>query len=580
MRRFLIVGKNSKIVKELRESQDLSEFDFISFVDVQTVDFSRYLEIFVFSWDHRSISGNVSLISKMPLHKVVFVSSMAVRALDVRPQWARYPNDKKEVEKLVLGGGGTILRLGFVCRAETLRVHGLVPITTVDDIGAFIADRVEQTFEDGTVVTPKVVELFSLKHVSNINDTLRSVIRFDQGNYLIAKTRLIRVAIFILLRLLKVDQRSYSADLILQFQRHIQVGFGVLGAAKHRVSKTPDSVLLLYSDQPDEILDSRGFSSTRSGKLRTGLAKFWHGAYVIERDGEYFKKVPIFVRRPSLPGGSVSATVEKLTRDNGYWIIHATNKYGESTKFCCEKLTLAAGSLTNIRLLGDFLQHSATASDHYLLPAGVITKADFLDSFQPRTIGGLVCNRKVLRGVIESEEGGFSSLCIEARPVLRQTVSRDVDFYNKQTYGIVMKLITQFSLSRVNEAFYNKFGWGICSNNWELVVQLLDKDSIKYTPASGFEKRHLNRAILASIDALLTSKFPSFTAFTSRYAADGQHVLGGEGLISHPTIVSLLQDNILEIVGSPSKKSLGAFHHTESLRREIIEEHSEKIVMD
>ena len=86
MRRFLIVGKNSKIVKELRESQDLSEFDFISFVDVQTVDFSRYLEIFVFSWDHRSISGNVSLISKMPLHKEVFVSSIAVRALDVRPQ--------------------------------------------------------------------------------------------------------------------------------------------------------------------------------------------------------------------------------------------------------------------------------------------------------------------------------------------------------------------------------------------------------------------------------------------------------------------------------------------------------------
>ena len=186
----------------------------------------------------------------------------------------------------------------------------------------------------------------------------------------------------------------------------------------------------------------------------------------------------------------------------------------------------------------------------------------------------------MLRSALENKEGGFSSLCIEARPALRQTVSRDADFYNKQTSSIVMKLITQFSLSRVNEALYNKFGWGICSNKWELVVQLLDKDSIKYSPAYGFEKKHLECTVLTSLDSLLALKFPSFQAFTSRYAADGQHILGGEQLLAHPTIVSLMQDNILEIVGSPSKRSLGAFHHTESLRREILNDHSEQIVMD
>ena len=92
----LIIGKNSRIIRSIEKQ--LADFDLVSHTELDQVDLKVYHKIYLFSWSHNSFSENLSVIKKLNLQKVCFISTIAVLSLLRRPQWASYPNHKAQIE--------------------------------------------------------------------------------------------------------------------------------------------------------------------------------------------------------------------------------------------------------------------------------------------------------------------------------------------------------------------------------------------------------------------------------------------------------------------------------------------------
>lgn len=110
--KILIIGKNSKIVKSI-ESKLSQNYTLISHNELKKIDIDSYKLIYLFSWSHTKFKENLAIVNSLPRQKVIFISSLSVLTLNMRSQWAKYPNEKAAIEKKILDKNGYILRIGF-----------------------------------------------------------------------------------------------------------------------------------------------------------------------------------------------------------------------------------------------------------------------------------------------------------------------------------------------------------------------------------------------------------------------------------------------------------------------------------
>ena len=269
----LIIGKNSKIVKSLG---NIENFSYISHEQVDDCQLSKYDKIFIFSHSPKS-EEYINFLNKLPITKVIFISTTAVLANFFRKQPFLYPKTKEIYEKFILENGGKVVRLGIF--DDSWVPLGLrYPKTTTDQLISFIK---QENFK-------KVENLYDLKrkdgkYNKNILDKLEDIDLF----YLIIAS---------IKKLLKIYPYGYNRDSLKAFNGNWLVGNGALGNQFYKDNaKNIDYVLV--SNEENKILRDNGFQESYIGKTPNGLRDLWHSVKIIQKDTNYFNESDYYVSK-------------------------------------------------------------------------------------------------------------------------------------------------------------------------------------------------------------------------------------------------------------------------------------------
>ncbi len=559
----LIIGKNARLVRQIVGK--LPNCTFISHKEVDQFDFSGFDVIFVFSWDRTGMHGNAELLDELPAKKVVFISTSAVLALQRRRQWNRYPNDKQKVEFEVLKRGGRVMRIGVTDPDHALNLTGTFPFTSLDQI----AEGILNWKLDGE----GIVELYELIS-GQLDGSIGIVSRFlERLSRWLPSGAVWQVPVQGIARLIGSKSYGYTADANASFFEEILVGYGALGSCYDRMHPSP-SRLLLVSGRPDEELNDCGFRNTRVGLGLIGLSRLWHGVMITRPTGNplsAFKDVPLWVRRPSAPAGRRAiAHVVAIQRLDGYWRLDAMDARHRERRFYTRQLTLAAGPLENVRLLAGLRPVDCQLSDHEI---GMVGRCTANAAIQ---LGAVVpWGPFWRRAKVFLDEAPGVPFLVEIRPLVPSKhggSDQDANFYLDSTRSLLIKLFKGLSLSRLNEAFFNKFGWAIPSRQCSVFVQALAKDTIKFSAAEPagskavWRRERLPSTSWIHIQQTLKSRFPEFVPENTVSTVDAQHIHGGAELRRDDLISHWCNQGVLRIIGSPTTETLGAMHHTRFLQ--------------
>jgi hypothetical protein len=151
--RHLIIGKNSSIVKKITPLFE-NDYDLISHKDISHVDFFRYDHIFLFSWPKQEHQLFKQQIEKIPFEKLIFISTTAVLANQLRQQWNSYPNQKLIFEEHFLLRGSRTIRIGITNADHIKYFHGRLPFTSLLTLASVInnIDKYETPIIDAFVI--------------------------------------------------------------------------------------------------------------------------------------------------------------------------------------------------------------------------------------------------------------------------------------------------------------------------------------------------------------------------------------------------------------------------------------------
>ena len=152
---------------------------------------------------------------------------------------------------------------------------------------------------------------------------------------------------------------------------------------------------------------------------------------------------------------------------------------------------------------------------------------------------------------------------IEFRPdvLLKKNSNYSNFFYAQSIGGIFLKLIKNLSLSRINEAFYNKFGIGIKTKKLNIFMQIKNSNCIKYEKGE-FIRSRIDLIKINQILEQIRKEIIGFKKIENIELGDAQHTMGGANLLDDEIIKDLLSKNRLKIYGSPSNFDLTSTHHT------------------
>jgi hypothetical protein len=547
----LIIGSNSKIISQI--ANKLSNFDFVSHKNLGTINLQKYKHIFLFSWDSNLSSSYLNLINTLPLSKTIFISSISVFSLQIRNQWAKYPNNKKLIEDLISKNGGSIIRIGIWGDFNLNRYFNFVPFTPED----------------------KLIECLNSWESSNIIINLFTIIDCRKGSFLkiffkklyyfsflFPGIKLFQAPIALIPKIFLFKSYGYTADCCSIFSAETLIGFGCLGSSFKR--KYNFSGNILVSNLPDFDLNINGFKNTKIGQERTGLSKYWHGVQVVEvTPGNYVKKVPFFVPRSKLISSAIPVHVTDIKYLDGGFIISYLNN-GNIKYLFTDKIILGSGPINNILLILGMLgiTDEVFCSDHEIGMIGTITLKECIDKKILSVFGPFIFGRRLF---CNSEKYKY---CLDFRPYVPEKHNIKSNFYNDSTSGIIYKLIKCFSLSRLNEAFFNKFGLAFKTAEISVFIQILNENCISISNSNVIRVRFTS-SDWSKIASSIHDVFSSFTVDSNIDSFDGQHIVGGSSLLDSKILTDLIDSNKLVILGSPTTYKLNAFHHTVNLQNLI-----------
>lgn len=548
--RRCIIGSNSSLVKKLRTS--LPDWSYYSHADISEIAFETYELVFVFSWSFLDQNDNLKLLKSIPSEKVIFVSTVSVYSNHLRSQWAKYPNWKLAAEKLVLSSGGKVVRFG-ICDESLVENHfGKVPFTSADSIVKFLKSEIYDFSE--------ITNLFFLVQGGGSEYSFGS--KFFRALHGLSRrfpSKVIFQLPFILIaRVFRSKFYGYTADALIFFSEVRMIGCGVLGSKYIRKNKLTGTQVL-WSPKEDVTLIDDGFRGTRIGYDGVGLKKFWHGVSIDYLDGEYRKKVPFIINRSGPPPSAIEGHACSLSFDGNSFRTRIDSDV-DRLEVLSTTLVLAAGPVTNCFLLKD--EDSIAFSDHEVGFVGVIPS----QSIRPymKRVGPFCFGRKVYRSVIRPD----LEFMIDFRPSV-DNLSIRADFYNDTTTNIIAKLIRNFSVWRLNEAIFNKFGIGLYRGTSMVFAQILSDQCITLNPDGVLTRKRLSSIELNLVLKKISDEFPEFERIKNIHTADGIHLVGGANLLQKPWVQKAIAEKKLIILGSPTAIELGSIHHTSRLLEEI-----------
>jgi hypothetical protein len=552
----IVIGKNSNLFKLI--SAKLQDVISISHQEVFSFDFGSAKKIFLFAWSRRSQSDNIQLFNLLPKEKIVFVSTIAVLAIQKREQWSKYPNWKCEIERLVLNSGGSVLRLG-VCDDKIFRgLSGNIPYTSENDLINLINNAKE--------LKPGIVDCFTLRQ--NQTGVLNNLISKIAGGISDAFPNkfLFQAPICLALKMLSVYQYGYTRDTLEYFSSEIQCGFGVLGSFYSRVQKNR-SRRYIISDRKNRRIETGGFVNTIIGYDKIGLARSWHGVKIITDDtGTKKKFVPILNFRPRPPYKSILSHAKNIKIGKNAIIVEV-EKNNSPKVYYTSKLVLAAGPLENSSMLNEYVRNVVHFSDH---ETGIVGSIDTTEACK----FGYLENRMVFilpRKITEHTVGGRRFI-VDLRPlVLEKQVGGENPnaFYLDSTQTLIKKIAKGLSAERLNEAIFNKFGIGLRTKRAAVCIQILVENCIKRSPNGKIERTRISIPEWHKIHAHLAQEFRTYVPIKSPLTVDAQHIHGGAEILESPDLQEAINSGKITILGSPTRSKLGVFHHTEQIKTKI-----------
>jgi hypothetical protein len=553
---FVIIGRNSRLVKK---NIDLGEGIYaISHRDIAKTDFTTASRIYLFSWSHKDQDANLNLVRKLPIEKIIFISTASVLSLQIRQQWAAYPRWKKQVEEIIIENGGMVVRFG-VCDDDLLDgLTGLVPFTSNLEIRNVLSKEF--------LVGNFVYNAFTLKPGRCYGLKKRFQRLFEIISSVLPRIMFFQAPLCVLSRRLKIYSYGYSLDSQKVCYDEIQCGFGVLGST-YSLGTKRDNRLIIITKEPDEKINSNGFCNTIIGRYKTGLAKSWHGVKINRLDsGAYRKEVPLLNLRPKVPRHSVQGKVLRYNYLNGIFNVEVKVN-GFLNHYFCQRLVLGAGPIGNVEILKDKIKTKVTFSDHETAIIGTLDNREAIAKGHIKRWLCFVQHTDVIIGMT----AGFKCL-IDVRPevsVKHGTEDNPNAFYLQTTYSLVKKLIFGFSMMRINEALFNKLGIAFATRRMSVCVQVLVEGCITRTPEGVYSRQRISRENWDKIQIEIKKRFSTFEPLRNPLSADSQHIHGGSEVFSDHGIVQLIRNKKLVILGSPSRVRLGAAHHSHQIMSKI-----------
>lgn len=554
----LIIGANSKIVREI--SNQLEDFDFVSHTAIDAINFSKYQFIFLFSWSFKSLQMNIRNIELVPPEKLVFISSVAVFSALSRKQFARYPKDKLHAEKIAFGQGSRILRIGMWN-------------------SKFVQSVYNKFFSTGP---NKLVS--TLNNYSNDSDVILNCLDVESGSKsdlryffglltkvskLLPNSTVFQAPIYLLLRFMNIREYGYSHDTTNLITKNLVVGNGVLGSRVMRDIKA--NVTLVSTNCQNVSLNNDGFANSLIGLTKFGLSSLWHRVCVIHeppllrktfvkrRDGfskstlnamivdiDLNKKIALAVQ---VPDGEIIKnfdTLRKYIEKSPPFPIHY------------ETIFLAAGPIMNIFILRKYLKLPFLLSDHEILKIGTTNYKD-LPPNCVKIWGPFV----KFNSFSVCDVDGLGTVLLDFRP--NSSWSRNKNIYLNSTTKILFKLLSSGSLSKINEAVYNRLGFAFKTQRMALYIQVLSEKSISFD-GSNFIRSRLPASHLLAITNKLSEFHKTLLLEHEIHTMDAQHIVGK---LSEPygRLSEAQKDGSIVICGTPTRNyDLKTFHHTEDLR--------------
>lgn len=557
MLKKLIIGKHSKIVKDIIHSLD--DWDCISHSDICCINFSEYDVVCLFSWAKENNEDNLKMISLLPAKKLIFISSVAVLSLNHRKQYSPYPINKKQCEELVLDRGGRVIRIGAWDEMIIEKCNGAVAYTTKKQLIDFLEKYSLRSDE-------KIINLFCIKrgHPSYFNQMLSGLYErcFSSPN----TPQVINILISFVMKVLKIPNYGYTADSNRFFSDELVVGYGAIagGCSKSLNKKKYD---YLICDKNDIVFNENGFSMFRVGYSQLGLSKYWHGVSVRSSGfGNFRKVVPFWMKRVKLPSNYKKGCLSSINRDGEMVVLQVSSSCRNEMTYYANKVILSTGALENVRILAEYSTSDAVLSDHEVGYVGTISISDAVNIGLIKKYGKFIFHNKYKRGWISR-----SHYIVDARPLVKQKINSQItqSFYLDQTLNIVLKILKNMSLERLNEAFFNKYGFGYGTNKIALFAQLEAIDSIKYTVGSGYSRERID-ALWLSFFNYLKNTINSFEPVHDFYSIDGLHPMGAAELLKNEKIQKILSDGKLIIFGSPTTNRLYGLHNTDRMIKEAL----------
>lgn len=519
--KYLVIGKNSQIVKSLDLSED---FHIVSHTEVKNLSLEKYQKIYIFSWGKNTHFIDEILIL-VNVEKIVFISTIAsLIPLNHRKLYS-YPMQKSIYEKRILFGGGTVVRLGIF--EQNVKYSGYYPITSVGHIQNFLksACHPENACKEYNLIEFNYVEKSHPVKVWNIT-ILDMLLNMPMFYFLVSA----------ILRALNLGIFGYTYLVCFHiFSKKLNIGSGVVGT--HHFKQ-----IHAKSFFSDIELQNNGFESTLVGRKDNGLKKFWHGVKIVsdKENAKYIKSVPVINNRLSSPALYLHFLKFEETQDN---LIQVTSldKDGNHVKQYCDKLNLAIGALSHAKIISKLIQSEIFLNDHTLI---IAKTADTSLDHDTIHIGKLL----LLRKKVHFCEINKQRVMIEMRPSAGEKfTSRD---YINTTHVILKKLIKRMDVHSFNQAFYNKFGIGLNFQKFEIVFQVENKNCITVFPNGDVVKN----AILP--DGLLNAVVSQYPQLFNYEKFEAQHLYWVSSEICKNKYGNV------KFFGSPMEKDPGASHHT------------------
>jgi len=328
--------------------------------------------------------------------------------------------------------------------------------------------------------------------------------------------------------------------------------------------------MLLFTLKKNNItLNDNGFINTLIGKSKYGLSELWHKVYIHEDGEKTIKKILNERSRISLPRDKkINADVQSIVKADNLYRCQIGSEEKNTTNYfeiAAKKIILSAGAFENARLINTIERVNLSFDDHEFALLGEVA----LDEIKVKYV------KKIGKFLLYKESKilkySGSEILIEFRPYVEAKKKDALTYYQVSKKSIIYKLLTQFDIQRINEAFYNRFNISFATKRMLVYGQKLKKDCINYSVDKGFQRERISSQDWSETQSEIGKHFKTFNMYCIEKTIDSMHTWSSCSFNDTSIIGNLIKDGTLNIFGSPNDKvTLSSKHHTIDFRNELL----------